>query len=308
MSASAAHLAKSPLGACLWLDDQAEDAARFYKVTLPQGHLTRTSHYPQSFDNPGHKPRGSVLTVEFEAGGQRFTALNGGPQFATNPSISFFVHVDSPEEADALAGKLVAGGQFLMPLDRYPWSERYAWVEDRYGVSWQVFAGEHPGGDQRVVPCLMFANEVHGRAEEAIRTYVEIFPKSGIAGIERYGAERGPQGKVVHARFRLAGHELVAMDSHEAQGATFSEGLSLEVLCKDQREVDYYWTKLSAGGRAGSCGWLTDRFGLSWQIVPAQLPAWLTSPDSAANDRAFAAMLEMGKLDVGAIEAAFLGR
>jgi predicted 3-demethylubiquinone-9 3-methyltransferase (glyoxalase superfamily) len=298
----------SKIAACLWLDDQAEDAARFYTETLSGGHITARSHYPESFDNPGHKPRGSVLTVEFEVGGQRFTALNGGAQFAINPSISFFVYVDTPEEADMISGKLVAGGQYLMPLDHYPWSERYAWVQDRYGVSWQVFSGQLPATGQRVVPCLMFANQVHGRAEEAMRAYVEVFPKSGIESIERYGKDRGPEGKVVHARFQLAGHLLIAMDSHEPEGATFNEGLSLEIVCKDQREVDHYWTLLSAGGEEGPCGWLKDRFGLSWQIVPAQMTNWMTSHDSAASDRAFAAMLEMQKLDVRKLEAAFLGR
>ena len=299
--------AQHPLAACLWFDDQAEEAARFYTGILPDGHITGQSHYPESFDNPGGKPRGSALTVEFEVGGQRFTALNGGPHFTVNPSISFFVHVDSPDEAEGLATKLVAGGSFLMPLDRYPWSERYAWVIDRYGVSWQVFSGEHPGGKKRVVPCLMFANQVHGRAEEAMQRWVEIFPDSQVASLERYGASRGPQGKVVHARFELMGEELVAMDSHEAEGATFNEGVSLEISCRDQAEVDRYWAKLSEGGKPGPCGWVTDRFGLSWQIVPAQMSFWMTSPDVAARDRAFAALLTMGKLDVARIQAAFDG-
>jgi predicted 3-demethylubiquinone-9 3-methyltransferase (glyoxalase superfamily) len=299
---------KNPISARIWLDDQALDAARFYVDTLPAGRITGESRYPESFDNPGRKPRGSLLTVEFEVGGQRFTALNGGPDFTVNPSVSFFVHVDSPDEADGLVGKLVAGGSFLMPLDRYPWSERYAWVQDRYGVSWQVFSGAHPGGTQRIVPCLMFADAVHGRAEEAIKRYVEVFPDSRIDTIERYGASRGPEGKVVHGRFELGGQEMVAMDSHEARGATFNEALSFEISCRDQAEVDRYWRELSAGGKEGPCGWVTDRFGLSWQVVPARMSSWMTSPDVAARDRVFGALLEMRKLDVAKIERAFAGR
>lgn len=295
------------LAACLWFDDQAEEAARFYTFNLPDGVVTGESHYPESFDNPGGKPRGSLLTVEFEVGGQRFTALNGGPQFQINPSVSFFVHVDTPDEADALATRLVAGGRFLMALDRYPWSERYAWVEDRYGVSWQVFAADRAADAQRVVPCLMFANDVHGRAEEAMEAYVHIFPDSSIESIERYGADRGPTGKVVHGRFSLTGHKMIAMDSHEAHGASFGEGLSLEISCRDQAEVDRYWSLLSEGGRPGPCGWLTDRFGLSWQVIPTQMGIWMASPDVAARDRAFAAMLTMKKLDIAAIERAFRG-
>jgi len=304
---SAVHSKTHKLAVCLWFDDQAEEVARFYTSNLPHGAIFGHSTYPESFDMPSGHARGSVLTVDFEAGGQRFTALNGGPTFTVNPSISFFVHVDSPEEADALATRLVAGGHFLMPPERYPWSERYAWVVDRYGVSWQVFAGQHAEHVQRVVPCLMFANAAHGRAEEAMRAYVDIFPAGTIDRIERYGADRGPSGKVVHGRFSLAGAQLIAMDSHEPSGATFNEGVSLEVSCRDQAEVDEYWERLAAGGKEGPCGWVKDRFGVSWQVVPASLTAWLQSADVAARDRTFSAMLHMGKLDVAALEAAFRG-
>src|SRR5688572_27431325 len=257
MNASTTESGK--LAVCLWFDDQAEEAAHFYTTTLPNGAAPGRSFYPETFDNPGKKPRGSLLTVEFEVGGQRFTALNGGPQFHINPSISFFVRVKSAGEAEALAGKLGAGGRFLMPLDRYPWAERYAWVEDRYGVSWQVLTDVYGASEQRVVPCLMFANTVHGRAEEAIRTYVENFPRSTIESIEHYGPDRGPEGKVVHSRFDLGGSKLSAMDSHEPGGASFSEALSIEVHCQDQAEVDFYWGRLCQGGEPGPCGWLTDR-------------------------------------------------
>jgi len=304
---STANIKIHKLAACLWFNDQAEEVARFYTSNLPHGVILGHSTYPESFDAPGGHPRGSVLTVEFEAGGQRFTALNGGPVFTVNPSISFFVHVDSADETDALATRLVAGGHFSMPPERYPFSERYAWVVDRYGVSWQVFAGQHAAHVQRVAPCLMFANAVHGRAEEAMRAYVDIFPGSAIDRIERYGADRGPEGKVVHGRLTLAGSQLIVMDSHEPSGATFNEGVSLEVPCRDQAEVDHYWRRLSAGGKEGPCGWVTDRFGVSWQIVPASLAAWLQSTDVEARDRTFAAMLHMSKLDVAGLEAAFRG-
>ena len=190
---------------------------------------------------------------------------------------------------------------------KYPWSERYGWVQDRFGVPWQVMTSRAPGG-AGIVPCLMFADGQHGRAEEAMNAYTAVFPDSRVVHIERYGADRGPEGKVVHGRFVLGGQEFTAMDSHEARGATFNEGLSFQVMCEDQAEVDRYWERLSDGGRPGVCGWLKDAFGLSWQIVPKRISAWLSSRDTRANDRAFRAMLGMTKLDIAALDAASAGR
>lgn len=293
---------------CIWLDDQAERAAAFYSRTLPGGRVIATSRYPDSFDNPGRMPRGSVLTVELELAGRSFTLLNGGAMFRPNPSISFFVHVDMPGDADRLFAPLADGGEALMPIDAYPWSERYAWVQDRFGVSWQIIAGRRPRGGAAIVPCLMFAGAQHGRAEEAMRAYATIFPGGRIDGVERYAAGEGPEGTVKHGRFVLAGEELVAMDSHVAHGFGFDEGLSLQVMCADQDDVDRYWGALGEGGALGPCGWLKDRFGLSWQVVPRAAVEWLASDDHAARDRAFEAMLSMGKLDVAGLRRAYEGR
>jgi predicted 3-demethylubiquinone-9 3-methyltransferase (glyoxalase superfamily) len=300
-------MANGPIVPCLWFDDQAEDAARFYTQTFPNGRVTATSRYPESSDNPSGKPRGSVLTVEFDVAGQRFTALNGGPQFVINPSISFFVQVDSVEEADRLFSALVDGGDVLMPLAAYPWSKRYGWAKDRFGVSWQVIAGQRGPGGATVVPCLMFAGAQHGRADEAMQAYVGIFPEGRIVTLERYAAGEGPEGKVKHGRFAVAGQEMVAMDSHVDPGITFNEAISLQVMCKDQGEVDRCWAALSEGGMEGPCGWLKDRFGLSWQVVPIGIDDWMTSPDVAARDRAFQALMGMKKLDIAALQAAFDG-
>jgi len=131
-------MSSKPIVPCLWFDDQAEPAAAFYTTTFPGSRVSAVSRYPESFDNPAGKPRGSVMTVELEVAGQRFTALNGGPRFVINPSVSFFVHVGTADEATRLFFALADGGAVLMPMGAYPWSERYAWVQDRFGVSWQV--------------------------------------------------------------------------------------------------------------------------------------------------------------------------
>lgn len=292
---------------CLWLDDSAEVAAAFYTRTFPEGRIVAVSRYPESVDNPAGKPRGSVLTVELELAGRRFTVLNGGPVFHLNPSISFFVHVETADEADRLFGQLAEGGEPLMPLGNYPWSERYGWVQDRFGVSWQVIAGRRPPGGSTLVPCLMFAGAQHGRAEEALRLYAGVFPDGGVDHLEKYDPGEGPTDSVKHGRATLAGQELIAMDSHGEHPFTFNEALSLQVVCRNQEELDRFWGRLADGGEHGPCGWLKDRFGVSWQVVPSEVFRWMSSDDVAARDRAFAAMLGMGKLDLAAIERAFAG-
>lgn len=292
----------------IWLDDQAEEAAKFYTNAFPRGQVVATSHYPSSSDNPSGKPRGSVMTVDIEIAGQRFTLLNGGPIFVINPSISFFVVVETAAEVDSIFANLAEGGQMLMPVDKYPWSERFGWVKDRFGATWQVMASPRGANGISIAPCLMFTGAQHGRAEEALKLYTDVFAGGRIDALERYSAPEGPEGTIKHGRAVLAGHEFVVMDSHYNHGFTFNEGISLQVMCKDQAEVDSFWTRLSEGGEPGPCGWLKDRFGVSWQIVPASIADWMNSKDEAARDRAFAVMMGMTKLDIAALDAAFHGR
>jgi predicted 3-demethylubiquinone-9 3-methyltransferase (glyoxalase superfamily) len=296
-----------PIVPCLWFDDQAEAAAAFYTKIFPASRVVSTSHYPESYDNPGKKPRGSVLTVDVDVAGQRFTLLNGGPMFVINPSISFFFHADSEAQAKKVFGALAEGGKVLMELGSYPWSPAYGWVQDRYGVSWQVMQSESKTG-ARIVPCLMFTGAQHGRAREAIELFTKILPNGEVFGIERYAKGEGPEDTVKHGRFTVAGQELVAMDSHMKNDFNFNEAVSPQIMCDTQAEIDRVWKALTDGGREGPCGWLTDRFGISWQVVPKGMARWMASTDVAARDRAFAAMLTMKKIDVAAIEAAFEGR
>jgi predicted 3-demethylubiquinone-9 3-methyltransferase (glyoxalase superfamily) len=305
---SKAGVSRGPLVPCLWFDDQAEAAARFYTETFPNGRVTAVAYYPQSGDNPSGKPAGSVLTVELEIAGQRFTALNGGPQFTINPSISFFVYVQTAAEADSLFEKLASGGEVLMPLGEYPWSPRYGWTHDRFGVSWQVLTGTRPSGGSSIAPCLMFTGPRHGQAEAALTEYARTFRGARVEALERYAASEGPEGTVKHGRIAIGDQALTAMDSHGDHGFTFNEAVSLQVMCEDQAELDRYWSALSEGGEEGPCGWLKDRFGVSWQVVPSRIAEWMASTDAAARDRAFAAVMRMRKLDIAAIQAAFEGQ
>jgi predicted 3-demethylubiquinone-9 3-methyltransferase (glyoxalase superfamily) len=197
-----------------------------------------------------------------------------------------------------------------MALDRYPFSERYGWIADRFGVSWQLILSD-PGGEQRpfVVPSLMFAGAVVGRAEEAIRLYTSVFDNSRHGMVARYGPGQDPDepGTIMFADFMLSGQWFAAMDSAQEHAFGFNEGVSLQVLCKDQDEVDHYWSKLSDGGEEGPCGWLKDRFGLSWQVVPTRLVEMMSAGEAGKPgfDRAFQAMLRMKKLDIEKLDRAY---
>ena len=135
--------------------------------------------------------------------------------------------------------------------------------------------------------------------------YARVFPEGNVQSIERYADGEGPVGTVKHGRFVIAGQPMIAMDSHVSHDVRFNEAISLQVMCKDQQEVDRYWEALSEGGEKGPCGWLKDRFGVSWQVVPIGIDQWMASKDEAAKDRAFAAMMKMTKLDIAVLEAAF---
>ena len=153
---------------------------------------------------------------------------------------------------------------------------------------------------QNVHPCLWF----DGRAEEAAKFYVSVFKDSEIVNTARYlEGSPGEAGSVLTVRFVLDGQEFLALNG--GPQFTFSPAISFVVPCQTQAEVDEYWERLSAGGEEGQCGWLVDRFGVSWQIVPDALPALLSSSDTAASQRAFAAMLQMKKLDIAALERAY---
>ena len=294
----------------LWYEGQAEEAANFYvdafsSVGSPSsiGHVSR---YGEATEDVSGIAAGTVMTVDFQLAGQNFIALNGGPEFNFTPAISFFVACDTAEEVDALYEKLSEGGKTLMPLDAYPFSERFAWINDKYGVSWQLLLGSMA---QKITPAFLFVGEQFGKGEEAMNLYVSLFEDSATGDIARYGPEDEEQeGKIAHATFTLTGQEFVVMDSGMDHDFTFTEATSLFVSCENQEEVDYFWNKLTAdGGEESVCGWLKDKYGVSWQIVPTRLMELLSDEDPAKAERVTEAMLQMKKIDVAQLEAAYEG-
>jgi predicted 3-demethylubiquinone-9 3-methyltransferase (glyoxalase superfamily) len=283
----------------IWFNEQTEEAVHFYTSLFKNSKVDRITRFGDYM--PG--PQGKVLTANFRLDGLELMALNGGPEYSINPAISFFVYCQTPEEIDALWKNLSAGGQVMMELDRYPFSEKFGWVADRYGVSWQLDLVKLP---QKITPFLMFVREQNGKAEEAIQYYVSVFKNSSIGQIVHYDSgEGGPSGNVQHARFTLNGQEFMAMDGGPDHAFSFTPAMSLFVNCEDQAEVDYFWEKLSAGGEKGPCGWLTDKFGISWQIVPTLLGDLMNDPDRERAKRVTQAMLQMTKIDIDQLQRAY---
>lgn len=289
----------------LWFDDQAEEAANFYVPLFKNSKILNTARYQggKDLEEVSGKKEGTVMTVEFELCGQHFTALNGGPVFKFNPSISFAVACETEQEIDELWAKLMAGGTEMMPLQQYPFSKKFGWVQDKYGVSWQLNLTEIP---QQVIPYLTFVGGNYGKAEEAMNYYCSIFKNSKVEEIHKAGpGEPDPEGSVSHARFRLEGQNFMIMESAMKEHKfTFNEAISFVVSCDNQEEVDHFWNTLSEGGdpKAQQCGWLKDKYGVSWQIVPTAIMGKLMSGPN--GQKVTSAMLKMKKLDIKALEEA----
>lgn len=299
---------------CLWFDQNAEEAMNFYVSVFADAQakpgsskIISITRYPDEVPQEFMKGmEGKVLTGIFELAGFRFMALDGGPIFKFTPAISFFVRCRSAGEVDAFWSSLSDGGTVLMPLDTYPFSERYGWIQDRYGVSWQVIlAGD--AGEPGIVPSLLFVGDQAGKAEDAITFYAGAFGDAAVGDIARYSAGQEPdrEGTVAYADFRLEGQPFAAMDSAHQHDFTFNEAISFYVECATQAEVDSLWDTLSAVPESEQCGWLKDKYGISWQIIPRRLGELMNDPDPEKSGRVMDAMLTMKKIDVAGLEAAY---
>lgn len=285
----------------LWFDKEAREAAEFY-VSIFDGSKINGGALLED------TPSGTAETVTITLAGQDFMLLSAGPYFKFNPSISFRVDCSTAEEVNKLWGKLSDGGSVLMELDTYPFSSRYGWCADKYGLSWQIMQVEGEIS-QKITPTLMFVGEEYGRAEEAIAFYTQVFKDAIPGDITRYGEglEFDKPGTVMYASFALEGLKFAAMDSGYAHEFQFSEAISFIVNCENQEEIDYYWDKLSFVPEAEQCGWLKDRFGVSWQIVPTSMDEMMRNGDKEKIRRVTEAFLKMKKFDLAILEKAYEG-
>jgi predicted 3-demethylubiquinone-9 3-methyltransferase (glyoxalase superfamily) len=286
----------------LWFDKEAKEAAEFYTSLLPDSKVTNITTLHDT-------PSGDCEVVSFELAGQPFMAMSAGPLFKFTPSVSFHVKSKTKEEVDEIWEKLSSGGKVLMPLDAYPFSERYGWIEDTYGLSWQVIYAGTTEIQQKITPVLMFVGNVCGKTEEAVTFYTAVFHNANTFFLQRYGQGEEPDqaGTVQYVAFTLEGMEFGAMDSARDHQFAFNEAISFLVPCETQEEIDYYWQKLSADPQAEQCGWLKDKFGLSWQIWPTAIGEMMKNGTREQIDRITQAFLPMKKFDLATLQRAYEG-
>jgi predicted 3-demethylubiquinone-9 3-methyltransferase (glyoxalase superfamily) len=295
----------------LWFEKEAEEATKFYISIFSNSRITNIATIQEV-----PTPTGDCDIVSFELSGQRFMAINAGPLFKFNPSISFIVNFDpsrdenARENLDVLWEKLAQGGTALMPLDRYPFSERYGWIQDKYGLSWQLIL-PNPEGEERpaIVPSLLFVGAVAGRAEQAVDFYVSVFRNSKRGIVARYGKGQEPdkEGTIMFSDFMLGGQWFAAMDSAQQHEFAFNEAVSLLIPCETQEEIDYYWEKLSADPNAEQCGWLKDEYGVSWQVWPTAMGDMMMKGTPEEIARVTKAFLAMKKFDIATLQRAYRG-
>ncbi|MDI4647760.1 VOC family protein [Cohnella hashimotonis] len=293
----------------LWFDREAREAAAFYSSVFPDSAI-------KSVTTLRDTPSGDSDIVSFTVWGRPFMAISAGPLFKINPSVSFMVNFDpslddrAGELLDEIWDKLSDGGAPLMPLGEYPFSKRYGWIRDKYGVNWQLIL-TNPEGEPRptIIPSLMFTGDNAGRAEEARELYLSVFERSRPGQLHRYGPGRAPdrEGTVMFSDFMVENTWMTAMDSAHNHGFTFNEAVSLLVRCDTQAQIDAYWSALSADPQAEQCGWLKDKFGLSWQIAPAAMDDMMANGTPEQIARVTAAFMPMKKLDIAKLEQAYRG-
>ncbi len=286
----------------LWFDREAVEAAKLYTSAFPDSKISNITKIHNT-------PSGDSDIVSFTLSEQSFMAISAGPLFKFNPSVSFQVKCKTKSEVDALWKKLSDGGTVLMELGEYPFREKYGWCNDRFGLSWQVIYTGPGEIKQEITPVLMFVGKVYGKTEEALNFYSSVFHDSKTGVIFRYGKGEEPdrEGTIKFASFTLAGLEFVAMDSAHKHQFNFNEAISFLVSCNTQDEIDYYWEKLSAVPEAEACGWLKDRYGLSWQIIPTVMEEMMTTKDAQKLKRVTEAFLKMKKFDIAELKNAYKG-
>ncbi len=292
----------------LWFDKEAKEAANFYVSVFGGDSKVGT------ITTLTGTPSGDADIVPFTLWGFDFLSISAGPYFKPTPAISFMVNFDpsqdkdAAQKIDAIWAKLSEGGKVMMPLQEYPFSKRYGWVADKYGFTWQLIL-TNPDGEERplIIPAMLFVNDKCGKAEEASDFYLSIFKNSKRGALAKYPADSEPnkEGSVMFTDFKLLDTWFAAMDGGGKHEFDFNEGVSLIVKCDNQEEIDYYWEKLSAVPESEQCGWLKDKYGVSWQVEPVVMGEMMATKDKAALERVVQAFLKMKKFDIAELEKAY---
>lgn len=286
----------------LWYDKEALEAATWYVSLFEDSKIENVSTISDT-------PSGDAQMVAFRLAGLSFSAISAGPYFALNPAISLMVACESQEEVEHLYEQLKDGASILMPLMEYPFSKCYVWLQDKYGLNWQLMLTDEAKKVPKIRPSLLFAGDACGKAQEAMDYYATVFPNTNISLVNQYhpGEANDERAKVNYAEIEIKGTSFVAMDHGAGGDFTFNEAFSFMVPCENQEEIDYYWKKLSYVPEAEQCGWLKDKFGISWQITPAHMDEVFVNGTPEEAKRVTEAFLKMKKFDLAKLERARLG-
>ena len=273
-----------PIYPCLWFNSEAKEAAEFYCAVFKNSSILAS--------NP--------MVTTFSIEGLKVMGLNGGPMYQTTQAVSLYVYAGNEEEVTRLYNLLSENGKVLMPLDTYAWSPKYAWIEDKFGNSWQLDVKDIEGA-QKIVPCLLFANDKMSFVKKAIDHYTSTFTDAAIRFEAPYPAEAGLEaGTLLFAQYALNGTIFQAMSSTLSHDFDFTPGNSFVIDCDTQDEIDHYWEKLGENGRYDRCGWLADAFGVSWQVVPTCLSKLIAEKGQPVIE----AFMKMQKIDIKTLEEA----
>ena len=274
----------------IWFNDNAQEAMDLYISAFPDAKMVSQSPFISKI---------SLM-------GQELQIMNFETKTILNPSISFFVNFKTARQVEDLYHKLKDGCKELMPLNQYPFSKKYAWLQDQFGVSWQISQSDNI--DKNFInPTFLFHGDNAGRAQEAIDLYTTIFPESKVEFISKYGENAPDKAEYInYSLFQLQNQQFGVMDSSFDHQFEFNEAISFVISVNNQKDVDYYWDKLiEGGGKEIQCGWIVDQFGVSWQVVPVQLMRLIGDPDPVKSERVRQTMFKMIKIDIAGLEAAY---
>ncbi|HEL1740826.1 TPA: VOC family protein [Streptococcus suis] len=281
----------------LWYDTEAKEAVAFY-VELFGGKIDWTYTITDT-------PSGDSDLIQFQLGDMTLAAISAGPYFKLNESMSLMVNVASKDEVTRLYQALSEGGRILMPLGEYPFSPYYVWLEDRFGLSWQLSFAPDLDKPYQFDICLLFSQEQVGLAQPMLDYYKDKLPQASVGQLSYYGEGEAAveAAKLNYAELLVAGQKMIVMDHGYGGEASFNEAFSLMVYVDSQDELNFYYDLLSAVPEAEMCGWVKDQFGISWQIVPRIL---MEAYDTASPEKVKAvnaAVMTMKRLDIAAIQA-----
>jgi predicted 3-demethylubiquinone-9 3-methyltransferase (glyoxalase superfamily) len=281
----------------IWFDKNLKEITDFYISAFPGSTITSNGMLSDT-------PSGNVETATMSIYGKQLSMMTAGPMYKLNPSISLFVTFDNEESIKNAWDTLVDGGKILMAYNTYPWASKYGWLQDKYGLTWQLSWSDNHGASNNITPMLTFTQNMAGKVTEALALYTSLFPNSKIDMSVPYAEGEGDvAGYIKHARFSLNGENFLAMESTAPHEFTFNEAFSFVINCKDQEEVDYYWNALTTnGGAEGMCGWCKDKYGVSWQVTPHKLLELISGSDKEKSSYAAQQMMQMKKIIIVDLE------